>query len=174
MHDGKRRCLFKRESDGVLTHEAPYIQAHLQAATYDAGREMRGMSTSSLRDDVGRTLYEITYDSLRYCEMFGMASMLTFIPDEDLSDWDFFAGTKKAMDQMTIIARACAKLISAPSARTRSDDDVLIADTGTRCPRAGLWAPCLHDGLWCALLLGEAMTDNDGIPATWVLICADR
>lgn len=173
-HNDKRMCLFKRESDGVLAHQAPYIQAHLQAATYSDGREMRGLSKFSLRDDAGRTLYEITYDSLRYCEMFGMASMLTFIPDEDLSDWDFFVGTKKAMDQMTIIARACAKLTSAPSARTRSDDDVLIADTGTRCPRAGLWAPCLHDGLWCALSLGEAMPGNDGIPTTWVLICAER
>lgn len=173
-HDGKRLCLFKRESDGLLIHMAPYIQAHLQSATYGDGREVRGMSTFSLRDGVGHTLYEITYDSLRYCEMFGMASMLTFIPDEDLSDWDFFVGAKKAVDQLTIIARACAQLINAPPARTMGDDDVLMADTGMRCPHAGLWAPCRHDGLWHALSADEPMPDHDGIPATWVLICAER
>lgn len=99
-HDGRRLCLFRYETDGALTDMAPDLQVQLEPATYADGREMQGMSVFSLRNPAQGTLYEITYDSLAYTRMFGIASMLAFIPDEELGDFDFFVGTKRAVDEL--------------------------------------------------------------------------
>jgi len=99
-HDGRRLCLFRVEADGALTDLAPDLQVQLEPATHGDGREMQGMSVFSLRDPVHGTLYEITYDSLAYARMFGIASMLTFIPDEELGDFDFFVGAKRAVEEL--------------------------------------------------------------------------
>ena len=99
-HDGRRLCLFRYEADGTLTDLAPDLQVQLEPATYGDGREMQGMSVFSLCDPVQGTLYEITYDSLSYVRMFGIASMLTFIPDEELGDFDFFVGAKRAVEEL--------------------------------------------------------------------------
>lgn len=99
-HYGRRLCLFRYEADGTLTDLAPDLQVQLEPATYGDGREMQGMSVFSLHDPVQGTLYEITYDSLSYVRMFGIASMLTFIPDEELGDFDFFVGAKRAVEEL--------------------------------------------------------------------------
>jgi len=31
---------------------------------------------------------------------------MSFIPDEDLGDWDFFVGAKQGLDELKAIARA--------------------------------------------------------------------
>ena len=99
-HDGRRLSLFRFEADGALTDLAPDLQVQLEPATDGDGRETTGMSVFSLRDPAQGTLYEITYDSFAYARMFGIASMLTFIPDEELGDFDFFVGAKRAIEEL--------------------------------------------------------------------------
>jgi len=67
------------------------------------------MSVFSLRDPVQGTVYEMPHDSLAYVRMFGIAGMVTFIPDEELGDWDFFVGAERAIDELRNIAdQGCA------------------------------------------------------------------
>jgi hypothetical protein len=96
--------LFKREANGALTDLAPRLDVLLQPATYGDGRAMPGMSTFSLHVPESGITHEVTYDSAAYIRLFGMASMLTFIPDEDLGDWDFFVGAKHGLDELRSIA----------------------------------------------------------------------
>jgi hypothetical protein len=100
--------LFRREANGALTDLAPRLRVQLEPATDDAGRDMLGMNTFSLHDPEGGITHEVTYDAAAYVRQFGMASMMSFVPDEDLGDWDFFVGAKQALDELKAIARAGA------------------------------------------------------------------
>lgn len=100
--------LFKREGDGALTDLAPRLHVQLKPATDGDGRDMPGMNTFSLHDPEGGVTHEVTYDAAAYVRQFGMASMMSFIPDEDLGDWDFFVGAKQGLDELKAIARAGA------------------------------------------------------------------
>jgi len=61
------------------------------------------MSTFTLTGADGATLFAITYDSARYLKAY--QSNVTFTPDEDLSDGDLFVAVKRALDELTGIAR---------------------------------------------------------------------
>ena len=100
--------LFRRETNGALTDLAPRLRVQLEPATDDDGRDMPGMNTFSLHDPEGGITHEVTYDAVAYVRQFGMASMMIFIPDEDLGDWDFFVGARQGLDELTALARAGA------------------------------------------------------------------
>jgi len=100
--------LFRRETNGALTDLAPHLRVQLKPATDGDGRDMPGMNTFTLHDPEGGVTHEVTYDAAAYVRQFGMASMMSFIPDEDLGDWDFFVGAKQALDELKAIARAGA------------------------------------------------------------------
>jgi len=100
--------LFRRETNGALTDLAPQLHVKLEPATYGDGRDMPGMNRFTMHDPEGRTTHEVIYDAAAYVRQFGMASMMSFVPDEDLGDWDFFVGAKQALDELKAIARAGA------------------------------------------------------------------
>jgi len=104
----QRVRLFRRETNGALTDLAPRLRVQLEPATDDDGRDMPGMNRFTLHDPEGGVTHEVTYDAAAYVRQFGMASMMSFIPDEDLGDWDFFVGAKQALDELKAIARAGA------------------------------------------------------------------
>lgn len=106
--DSQRVRLFRRETTGALTDLAPHLRVQLKPATDGDGRDMPGMNTFSLHDPEGGITHEVTYDAAAYVRQFGMARMMSFIPDEDLGDWDFFVGAKQALDELKAIARAGA------------------------------------------------------------------
>jgi hypothetical protein len=98
--------LFRRGTNGALTDLAPQLRVQLEPATDDDGRDMPGMNTFTLHHPEGGVTHEVTYDAGAYVRQFGMASMMSFVPDEDLSEWDFFVGAKQALDELKAIARA--------------------------------------------------------------------
>jgi hypothetical protein len=166
--DNQRFCLFRREPGGILIDLMPNVSADLQPATYSDGRAIPDMSTFSLVDGVGKTLFEISYDSTRYLQYY--LGNFTFVPDEDLSDWDFFVAVKRAVEELRIIARSCA-VISAENPKTAAlAADVVIAETGTRCPRAGIWVACRHLCERRMLCAGDHIPDVDGHGEMWVWI----
>lgn len=98
--------LFRHETNGALTDLAPQLHVQLDPATDGDSRDMPGMNTFTLHDPEGGVTHEVTYDAAAYVRHFGMASMMSFVPDEDLGDWDFFVGAKQGLDELKAIARA--------------------------------------------------------------------
>lgn len=101
--DERRFGLFRRENDGKLIELIPGMSVDLQPALVHGCRALPTMSTFTLTGADGATLFAITYDSARYLQAY--QSNVTFTPDEDLSDWDFFVAVKRAVDELTGIAR---------------------------------------------------------------------
>jgi hypothetical protein len=104
--DSQRVRLFKREANGALTDLAPRLCVQLKPATNGDGRDVPGMNRFTLHDPEGGTTHEVIYDAAAYVRQFGMASMMSFIPDEDLGDWDFFVGARQGLDELKALARA--------------------------------------------------------------------
>lgn len=130
------------------------------------------MSTFRLVDPGHQSLFEITYDSERYIQYY--LGNFTFVPDEDLSDWDFFVSVKRAVEELKIIARACTAISQADYKAAASAADVIIAETGTSCPRAGIWVACHNLKERCKLCVGEEVPDAEGRLDTWVWIGAAK
>lgn len=167
-HDNRRFGLFRRERDGKLLDLMPQLTVDLQPSTYGDGRAIPKMSTFRLIDADGSNLFEISYDSERYLQYY--LGNFTFVPDEDLSDWDFFVAVKRAVEELKIIARSCA-LVSEDSPKTAAvQADLIIAETGTASPRAGRWVACHHLSIRCRLSVGEMVPDIDGQHEKWVWV----
>ena len=98
--------LFRRDANGALTNLAPQLHVQLEPATDGDGRDMPGMSRFTLHDPEGGSTHEVIYDAAAYVRQFGMASMMSFIPDEDLGDWDFFVGARQGLDELKALAHA--------------------------------------------------------------------
>lgn len=170
-HDNKRLALFRRESDGRLVDLMLQVRAELQPAAHGDGRLIANMSTFRLIDAGGHKLFEISYDSERYLQYY--LGNFTFVPDEDLGDWDFFVSVKRAVEELKIIARACAVTTHSDLKAAASAADVIIAETGTASPRDGIWVACHDLNIRCRLSLGDKIPDVEGGHDTWVWIGAD-
>lgn len=168
--DNQRFCVFRRERGGLLIDLMPNVSVILQPATYGDGRAIPDTSTFSLVDAAGETLFEISYDSTRYLQYY--LGNFTFAPDEDLSDWDFFVAVKRAVEELRIIARSCA-VISADNPNSAAlAANVVIAKSGTACPRAGVWVACHDLSERRMLSAGDPTPDVDGRQEAWVWIAA--
>lgn len=165
-----RFCLFQRQSDGTLVDLMPNLTAEYQPAIDVDGGPVSGMSTFGLRDGSDITLFEVSYDSMRYRELHAVNSVIAFVPDESLRDWDFFLAVKYTIDELKMIARACTLISLADHQIAAQAAAVMLADTGSLCPCAGLWTPCRHLDVWRAFSLGEEMPDVEGRPETWVRV----
>lgn len=165
--DNRRISLFRREQGGRLVDLMPQVSADLQSSTYGDGRAIPNMSTFSLVGGDGEKLFEISYDSGRYLQYY--LGNFTFAPDEDLSDWDFFVAVKRAVDELKIIARSCA-VISTDNPKDENAADIIVAETGSISPRAGLWVACHDLNARCKLAVGDRVPDVDGRHETWVWV----
>lgn len=162
--DNRRYVLLRQDKDGHLVDLMPEVRTELLPATYGDGRAMANMSTFRLIGANGVALVEVTYDSDRYLQYY--LGNTTFVPDEDLSDWDFFVAVKGELDELKLIARAAAPNLSLAG----SADVPLVADTGARCIRAGEWVVYNNIGERCALKLGDVLPDVEGHAAHWVWV----
>lgn len=168
--DNRRLVMMRREAGARLVDLMPGMTVQLQPATYGDGRAMPGMSTFRLTDAGGVVLFEQTYDSERYLQFY--LGNFSFVPDEDLSDWDFFVFVKCSLEELKKIALASAPPDASKAASAGDGDEMVVADTGSACPRAGLWVPSHRLDVRRKLALGEAMPDLDGRAETWVWVGA--
>jgi len=168
--DGERFALFQVGVEGRVQAHMPGTGVTLAPAIDSEGKETAGFRKFVLADGSGRSCFEIVHESVAYQTLFGLNSMLAFVPDEELSDQDFFVALKRSVDELGAIARA-SEFLSAENPFTAAlAAEVVTADTGACRGRTGLWAACLHPEERCVRRLGEPMPQASGQDDTWVCI----
>lgn len=90
--DGRRHRLFQHAGERRFVALAPGVQVTLTPAGAP------GYSDFRLIGGDGRVLHELRYHSLRY--QHAMAMNFTAVPDEDLSDWDFFLALQRGIGEL--------------------------------------------------------------------------
>lgn len=166
--DNQRISFFRRERGGRLIDVMPQIRVNLQPSMYGDGRVVPDMSTFSLIDKADKKIFEISYDSNRYLQYY--LGNFTFVPDEDLRDWDFFVAVKRAVEELRIIAQSCAAISTDKPNSVTTPVDIILAETGSASPRAGLWVACHNLRARCKLAVGDKLPDVDGRHETWVWV----
>lgn len=128
---GLRFCLFRRDTRGRIVDLMPSVSADLVDAVHGDGSPVPHMSTFSLRDCFAPApLFEVTYESSKYLLLYSV-SLFTYIPDEDLSDFDFFVALRRAIDELKVVSRVHAL----PDAC--ADWGTAVAVTGAECVKQG-------------------------------------
>lgn len=165
--DSARFALFRRDGSGAVIALIPELSVSLDPAMYGDGRAMPNMSTFKLMTVQGEILAEALYDSGRYLQYY--MGNFTYVPDEDLSSWDFFLSVKVGIAELTLLAQA--KQVSPSEVpRTWVLDEIITAQTGKRCPRAGIWAGTHYLKKRCRMAEGDIVPDIDGAEETWVWV----
>lgn len=166
--EDKRFVWFKRGTDGGLMDLMGEVVLDLQPASYSDGRAIPNMSAFTLTDSHGKRLLEVIYDSQRYLEYY--LGNYTFVPDEDLSDWDFFVAVKREVEELKILATACEPRLPERKIHVASASALKIIQTGQMAPQAGDWAAVHHLDRRCWLDEGETAPDIDGQSEAWVWV----
>lgn len=168
--DRERFVLFQIGADGRVQARMPGTGIDLAPAIDSDGKQIAGFSRFILADGSGRSFFEIVYESMAYLTLFGLNSMLAFVPDEELSDWDFFVAVERTVDELGAIARASESLSAENPFAAALAAGVVTADTGACCGRTGLWAACRQPEERCVRSLGELMPQAGGQDDTWVWV----
>ncbi|MEW6761858.1 MAG: hypothetical protein AB1437_13640 [Pseudomonadota bacterium] len=168
--DGERLVLFQMGADGRVQERMPGIGVTLAPAIVGSGKEIAGFTKFVLAHGSGHGCFETVYESMAYLTLFGLNSMLAFVPDEELSDWDFFVAVGRTVDELGAIARATESLSAENPFTAALAAGVVTADTGACCGRTGLWAACRQPEERCVRRLGEPMPQAGGQDDTWVWV----
>lgn len=164
----ERYVWFRRGLDGGLLDLMDGVTIGLQPATYADGRAMPNMSAFTLTDSRGERLLEVIYDSQRYLEYY--LGNFTFVPDEDLTDWDFFVYVKREVEELKHIATARALAAHEPQLAPSSASALIVIETGQKAPRMGDWAAVHHLDVRCWLDEGQTAPDVEGRSESWVWV----
>jgi len=165
--DDLRLALFRLAPNGGLVELLPQLSVELRPARYGDGRAMPGMSTFTVSDG-GSTHIEVLYDSARYVRYY--LGNFTFVPDEDLRDWDFFVAVERELIELRLLAGARAAAEGRHTPDDRSGAALVTLRTGEPAPRAGIWAAAHHLEHRRWLERGETMSAIDVPEDIWVWI----
>lgn len=168
--DDQRICLLRRQADGGLVDQLPDLDFDVQFAVDGDGRLIPDMSTFSLSEPGCPARVKVHYNSERYLRYF--LGNYTFVPDEDLSDWDFFIYVKRSLDELKRFASAITTQPRSSPRETVQGDLPVTVVTGEFASRSGLWAAAHHLDRRCRLALGEAAPDIGGRSEIWVWVMA--
>jgi len=161
---GRHFCLFRRDARGRIVDLMPSVSADLVDAVHGDGSPVPHMSTFSLRDCFAPApLFEVTYESSKYLLLYSV-SLFTYIPDEDLSDFDFFVALRRAIDELKLVSRVHAL----PDAR--ADWGVTVAVTGAECVKRGWYIAADRIDLRCEVGAGEPLPEIDAYRGLWVWV----
>ncbi len=164
--DDLRLALFRRAPDGGLLELRPQLSVDLRPAHYGDGRAMPGMSTFTVSDGDGTTLVELLYDSARYIRYY--LGNFTFVPDEDLRDWDFFVAFESELVELRILADARIVAEGAHARDTGRGKALLTLRTGQAAPLSGSWVAVHHLAWRIWLEQGDSAPDIEGVSDMWV------
>lgn len=165
--DDLRLALLRRAPDGGLIELRPHITVDLRPATYGDGRTMPGMCAFTVSDG-DKVLIEALYDSARYVRYY--LGNFTFVPDEDLGDWDFFVALERELVELRLLARTRAAIEGGRLQEAGRDEPPVTLRTGELAPRAGIWVGVYHPTRCRRLEQGEAAPAIDDSPCVWVWI----
>ena len=142
--------LFRTDADGAVTSLMPGARGVIEPATHGDGRARHGLSRFRLMDGQGRLLHELVYDSAYYARLHA-ADVTAAAAVQDLSDWDFFVALAGGIEMLAERATSGRRPLTlddegfaAVDGRRIAEQDLLYADSGDLCPRAGIWA-CIDD-----------------------------
>ncbi|MCD2518427.1 hypothetical protein LQ564_19175 [Massilia sp. G4R7] len=168
---GRRFSLFRRDARGRIVDLMPSVSADLIDAVHGDGSPLPNMSTFSLRDCfTPAPLIEVTYDSGKYLLLYSV-SLFTYVPDEDLGDWDFFVALRRAIDELKLVARVHALGVDMPPEEL-AGWGIVAAPTGAACPAPGWYIAAERIALRCRPAAGERLPDIDGDRGLWVWVGA--
>lgn len=197
--DGKRYCMYwtndrqfeflpanqrpilicRRSPDGSTKMNDLGIRCTTEPAKYSDGRLRQGFSKFKLVDGAGHALFELTYNSDVYLQMAG-ADFTSASGFEDLGDWDFFVALKNAIDTLNdeastgrIELRFSDDDTALIHGERISRDDLLYAESGSQCTRAGIWAVADDLRHFARFNQGEKLPRHQERDVQWVW-CRDR
>ncbi|KAA3653743.1 MAG: hypothetical protein DWQ11_07130 [Proteobacteria bacterium] len=164
-----------REShDGTITESNPGMRLEIEPAKYSDGRLRPGYSDVRLRDGNGDILYELSYNSDFYLRLYG-SDFTAAATVQNLSDWDFFVALQGGIE---IFAEQAAtgriEMTYNPDgsgnvgAMHIAPDDILTAESGDECTRAGVWAHTDDVRVTVLLMQGTTLPLHEGRKALWV------
>lgn len=165
--DDLRLALFRRAPGGGLVEFFPQLEVELRPATYGDGRNMPGMCTFTVSDGSKR-LVDVLYDSARYVRYY--LGNFTFVPDEDLGEWDFFVAVEREFVELRTLARARAAIENGPAKQDTLGEPPVTLRSGEPAPRAGIWAGVHRPARRWHLEQGEAAPAIDDAPGilAWI------
>lgn len=164
----ERFVWFRRGPDGRLLDLMDGVTISLQPGTWADARAMPNMSAFTLTDLRGERLLEVSYDSQRYLQYY--LGNFTFVPDEDLTDWDFFVYVKREVEELKHIATARAPAFQERQLDPSSASAPIVIKTGQEAPRTGVWAALHHIDVRCWLDEGQSAADVEGRSESWVWV----
>ena len=166
---GRRFSLFRRDARGRIVDLMPSVSANLLGAVHGDGSPVPNMSTFSVRDCFAAApLFEARYESNKYLLLYSV-SLFTYVPDEDLGDWDFFVALRRAIDELKLVSHLHALGDDAPP-DVLAGWGIVAASTGAACPRPGWYIAADRIELRCLPAAGETLPDVDGYRGLWVWI----
>lgn len=163
-----RFCLFRLEHDNCLTDLRPDLRVELEPVPDRANGSASFMSTFRLVDNAGTAVVEVTYDAVGYQYM--RAFNFTFVPDEELRDWDLFVCVKEEVGELKRLA--LAQLWTRPDRRCWRPrlGEVVTGQSSEPARRPGDWIARDHVTRRCRVALGEPLPDLEGNQVTWVWV----
>ncbi len=174
-HDGKVFELFRKLEDGTVIDLMPGVVAEIQASRYTDGRTKTGFSDFRIVDGNNNLLYEYTYYSQKYLNLY----LHDFTPDPDrrLADWDFFVALKGGIEELRDRARGATiseQLSENPPPMKPSDSNLTTYHPSGRISLRTIPVVLLL-GLPVALLsgwiYGQLIVSSNWIPLS-IFICA--
>lgn len=105
--DEQRYKLFQFDADQRYRDLRAGLRIELDA---DAARP--GHNSFTISDASGACSHRLVYDAMPYLRLYGFD--FTYAPDRDLSDWDFFIGLLRGIDELAALSAAIAEKSSPP------------------------------------------------------------
>jgi hypothetical protein len=166
--------LYQKLPDGTVVELIPGLHCEIKPAKHHDGRIRQGISEVRLSDAANNTLASFTYNAAKYLALY--ASDFTAASSvEDLSDWDFFVALKGAIEilgerarskkiQLTIEQDGTANI----QGKRVAQQDLIYCESGSACPRSGVWA-CVEDLRHNEFIhKGSAMPQHASRDVNWV------
>lgn len=128
IENGRRYCLYWLDRVLVLrtADERQYRLFRFDGVRYhdlragvrielDTDAARPGHNTLSIIDASGAYSHRLVYDAVPYLRLYGYD--FTYAPDRDLSDWDFFIGLLRGIDELAALSGAVAEKPSPPAGK---------------------------------------------------------
>jgi hypothetical protein len=149
------------------------IKVDITPSKYSDGRLRQHYSRVVVTVD-GKVFDDLDYNSDYYKRLYGSdftaASMV-----QDLSDWDFFVafqGAIEIFEEQAASGRIIMTYNDDKSVQlgdlSLAKEDVLVADSGEKCARAGVWAMIDDLRVSVKLRLGDNLPQHNSLDARWV------
>lgn len=177
--EGREFPICQERPDGSIVMLQPELHCEIAPSRYADGGLRQGFSQLRLINVAGDAVFELDYHAERYSRLY-QSDFTAAAAVQSLSDWDFFVALKSGFKIFKERAESGCVAFSVEAdgtakvqGRSMRYEDLVFADTGKQCPRAGVWA-CMTDlRVSVVLTQGEAMPSNNGQSVQWVWSRAD-